>query len=124
MYNLVTIIHIIVALTLIGIILVQRGRSSGLVEAMGGVESIFGTKTNALFVKFTVFLSVAFFVTSISLAYLAKQKSSSLFKNVTSDQVLPESGVKLDSTTSDDIDASLPETELPQTSEVNGTPEE
>ena len=78
MYNIILVIHVIVALSLIGMILIQRGRSGGLVEALGGVESIFGTKTSAFFVKVTVVLAIGFFLTSISLAYLAKQKGKSL----------------------------------------------
>ncbi|MBU1113160.1 MAG: preprotein translocase subunit SecG [Candidatus Omnitrophica bacterium] len=79
MYNVVLVIHVLVALSLIGIILIQRGRSGGLVEALGGVESIFGTKTSSFFVKLTVVLAILFFMTSISLAYISKQKGRSLF---------------------------------------------
>jgi len=78
MYNFVLTVHVIVAIGLIGMILVQRGRSGGLVEALGGVESIFGTKTNSFFVKITVVLAILFFVTSVSLAYLSKQRGKSL----------------------------------------------
>ena len=78
MYNLVLVFHIIVVIGLIGMILIQRGRSGGLVEALGGVESIFGTKTSSFFVKLTVVLAILFFVTSISLAYLSKQRGKSL----------------------------------------------
>lgn len=78
MYSFVLVVHIIVVITLAGLILIQRGRSSGLVEALGGVESIFGTKTSSFFVKVTVVLAVLFFTTSISLAYLSKQKHASL----------------------------------------------
>lgn len=70
MYTFVLVLHIIVAIILVALILIQRGRSGGLVEALGGVESIFGTKTSSLFVKLTVILAVLFFLTSISLAYL------------------------------------------------------
>ena len=80
LYNLILILHIIVALSLIAIILVQRGRSGGLVEALGGVESIFGTKTSSLLVRGTVILAITFFTTSISLAYLSKQKGKSLME--------------------------------------------
>jgi len=86
MYNLVLTIHVIVVISLIGMILVQRGRSGGLVEALGGVESIFGTKTNNFFVKVTVVLAICFFLTSISLAYLSKEKGKSLmgrYENLT-----------------------------------------
>jgi preprotein translocase subunit SecG len=85
MYYVVLVLHILVVITLIALILVQRGRSGGLVEALGGVESIFGTKTSSFFVKATVILAVLFFVTSISLAYLAKERGKSImdkFKGV------------------------------------------
>ncbi|MBU0693247.1 MAG: preprotein translocase subunit SecG [Candidatus Omnitrophica bacterium] len=74
--------HIIIVIGLIGMILVQRGRSGGLVEALGGVESIFGTKTSSFFVKVTVILAILFFITSISLAYLSKEKGKSLMEKV------------------------------------------
>ncbi|MCD6228563.1 MAG: preprotein translocase subunit SecG [Candidatus Omnitrophica bacterium] len=89
MYNLVLILHIIVSLALIGIILIQRGRSGGLIEALGGVESIFGTKTSSFFVKLTVTLVVLFFLTSISLAYLSKQKSKSLLERASKSHKIP-----------------------------------
>lgn len=78
MYNVVLVIHVIVVMSLIGMILIQRGRSGGLVEALGGVESIFGTKTSNFLVKVTVILAIGFFVTSISLAYLSKERGKSL----------------------------------------------
>ncbi len=93
MYNLVLIFHVIIAFSLIGMILIQRGRSGGLVEALGGVESIFGTKTSAFFVKMTVILAILFFITSVSLAYLSKQKGRSLMSQYqhtsADDQPLP-----------------------------------
>lgn len=95
MYNLVLVIHVIVAFSLIGMILIQRGRSGGLVEALGGVESIFGTKTSSFFVKVTVVLVVLFFLTSISLAYLSKEKGKSLmqkYKPIPAESKLPLKG--------------------------------
>lgn len=80
LYNIVLAVHIVVVIALISIILVQRGRSGGLVESLGGVESIFGTKTSAFLVKATVGLVILFFFTSISLAYLSKQKGKSLME--------------------------------------------
>ena len=78
MYNVVLVIHVIVAISLIAMILIQRGRSGGLVEALGGVESIFGTKTSSFLVKVTVGLAITFFLTSTSLAFLSKAKGRSL----------------------------------------------
>ena len=78
LYTLLLLFHVFVVIALIAVILIQRGRSGGLIEALGGVESIFGTKTSAFFVKVTVVLAVLFFVTTISLAYLSKQRGKSL----------------------------------------------
>lgn len=98
MYNVVLVIHVIVAISLIGMILIQRGRSGGLVEALGGVESIFGTKTSSFFVKMTVLLAILFFFTSISLAYLSKEKGKSIMgKYETTTQ---DSGATVDTTES------------------------
>ena len=80
MYTLIWILHVAIVVSLLAVILVQRGRSGGLVEALGGVESIFGTKTSAFFVKATVILAVAFFLTSISLAYLSKERGKPLME--------------------------------------------
>lgn len=91
MYNLLLAVHLVVVVALIGIILIQRGRSGGLVEALGGVESIFGTKTSSLLVKVTVVLVICFFITSISLAYLSKQRGRSLMDRYPeSSQTSPE----------------------------------
>ena len=80
MYTFMFVLHILITIALIGVILVQRGRSGGLVEALGGVESIFGTKTSSFFVKVTVGLAITFFLSSISLAYLSRKRGSSLME--------------------------------------------
>jgi preprotein translocase subunit SecG len=89
MYKFLIFLHIIVAISLIVLVLIQRGRSSGLVEALGGVESIFGTKTNQFFVRLTTTLAILFFITSISLAYLSKQEHKSLIDKVSSEEKTP-----------------------------------
>ena len=94
MYTFVLTIHIIVTISLVSIILIQRGRSGGLVEALGGVESIFGTKTSALFVKITIILSILFFTTSITLAYLSKQQGKSLINKYKATAVSNKAPVK------------------------------
>ncbi|MDD5441522.1 MAG: preprotein translocase subunit SecG [Candidatus Omnitrophica bacterium] len=98
MYSFVWILHVLVVIGLVAVILVQRGRSGGLVEALGGIESVFGTKTNNFFVNMTVFLAILFFMTSVTLAYLSKQRGRSLIKNIpqaetgqTASQEIPDS---------------------------------
>ncbi|MFH1354646.1 MAG: preprotein translocase subunit SecG [Candidatus Omnitrophota bacterium] len=76
------VIHVIACISLIGIVLIQRGRGGGLVESFSGVESMFGTKTSTLLTRATTVLSVLFFVTCLSLAGISLKQSKSLMRNV------------------------------------------
>jgi preprotein translocase subunit SecG len=80
LYGILITIHIIVCIFLITIVLIQAGRGGGLAESFTGAESIFGTKTNAVLTRATTFFAVFFFITCLSLAILAKQRSSSLIR--------------------------------------------
>ena len=75
-------IHVVVCFALIALVLIQRGRGSGLVESFSGVESMFGTKTNAFLTRTTTILSVVFFFTCLSLAVLSVRQSRSLMRNI------------------------------------------
>lgn len=78
----IIIIHVIICIALIGLVLIQRGRGSGLVESFSGVESMFGTKTNAFLTRTTTVLSILFFLTCLSLAVLSVRQSRSLMRNI------------------------------------------
>ncbi|MEW6101190.1 MAG: preprotein translocase subunit SecG [Candidatus Omnitrophota bacterium] len=82
MMNFLIVIHVMVCIGLIMIVLIQRGRGSGLVEAFSGVESMFGTKTDAFLTRTTTVLSILFFATCLGLAFLSVSKSRSLMGNV------------------------------------------
>ena len=82
MITLVVVFHVIACFLLITLVLIQRGRGSGLVESFAGVESMFGTKTNAFLTRITTVLSVIFFFTCLSLAILSVKQSKSLLANV------------------------------------------
>lgn len=75
-------IHVIACTLLIIIILIQRGRGGGLVENLSGVESMFGVKTNTFLSRTTTVLSVLFFFTCLSLAFLSAKQSKSLLERV------------------------------------------
>ena len=83
MIGLIIVIHIIACVLLIIMILIQRGRGSGLVEAFSGVESMFGTKTSAFLARTTTILSIIFFLTCLSLAILSARQSRSLMQDLT-----------------------------------------
>lgn len=78
----IIIIHAITCAALIGLVLIQRGRGSGLVESFQGVESMFGTKTNTFLTRTTTILSILFFLTCLSLAVLSVRQSRSLMTNI------------------------------------------
>ncbi len=83
-------LHVIFCLLLIVVILIQAGRGGGLVEMLSGVESMFGTKTSALLTKATTILSVAFFITCLSLALLSARQSRSLIRDSSTEAASPE----------------------------------
>ncbi len=86
MMGLVIAIHVIICTLLIIIILIQAGRGTGLVEGFSGVESMFGTKTNALLTRATSILSTLFFITCVGLAFLSARQSKSLMTATQPDQ--------------------------------------
>lgn len=82
MMTFIIIIHVIACIALIGLVLIQRGRGSGLVESFQGVESMFGTKTNTFLTRTTTVFSVIFFISCLSLAVLSVRQSRSLMTNI------------------------------------------
>ncbi|MDD5078330.1 MAG: preprotein translocase subunit SecG [Candidatus Omnitrophica bacterium] len=75
------IVHVTACIVLIALVLIQRGRGSGLVESFSGVESMFGTKTSAFLTRTTTIMSVVFFITCLSLAVLSVHQSKSLMRS-------------------------------------------
>jgi preprotein translocase subunit SecG len=82
MMTLIIIIHVVACIGLIILVLIQRGRGSGLVESFAGVESLFGTKTSGFLTRTTTILSTIFFLTCLSLAVLSIRQSKSLMSSV------------------------------------------
>ncbi|MGQ0486300.1 MAG: preprotein translocase subunit SecG [Hyphomicrobiales bacterium] len=72
MEHVVLVIHLIVALALIGVVLLQRSEGGALGIGSGGGGNLFSSRGvgNAL-TRTTAYLAVAFFVTSITLTVLA-----------------------------------------------------
>jgi preprotein translocase subunit SecG len=76
----VTIIHVIVCLILIGVVLLQQGKSADLAAAFGGQgsQTAFGPRgaANAL-TRVTTWAAILFMFTSIGLTVLMSRSSSS-----------------------------------------------
>jgi len=97
MIGFINVINVIACALLIIMILIQRGRGGGLVEAFSGVESMFGTKTSAFLARTTTNLSVIFFLTCLSLAILSARQNRSLMQNLTvpvANEMVPTVDVK------------------------------
>ena len=79
--GLIIAIHVIACVSLICLILVQRGRGGGLVDSLQGLETVFGTKTSAFLTKTTSLMAIVFFCTCLSLALFSLQQGRSLLRN-------------------------------------------
>jgi preprotein translocase subunit SecG len=76
MQQIILAIHLAVALLLIGLILLQRGKGSDIGAAFGSgaSQTVFGSQGSTSFlVKFVSVLIAVFFISSLSLNYLMAQ---------------------------------------------------
>lgn len=72
-YQLILILHVLVALTLIGLVLMQHGKGADIGASFGSGASntVFGSQgTGSFLFKFTGGLAITFFITSLTLSYL------------------------------------------------------
>lgn len=83
MIGFIIVLHVIICILLMVVVLIQAGRGGGLVEGFSGMESMFGTKTNAFLTRTTTVLSILFFTTCLTLAVLSARQGKSLLRNVT-----------------------------------------
>src|SRR3990167_10378934 len=91
MYQLILIIHVIIALMLIGLVLIQHGKGADIGAAFGSGASntVFGSQgTGGFLFKLTGGLVLAFFVTSLSLSSMV----ASQYKKA-DQQVIPQTSV-------------------------------
>lgn len=77
MENVVLSIHLILALLLIGVVLLQRSEGGGLGMGGGGGGAISARGTTTALTKLTWVLAVAFIITSVTLTILATRGSDS-----------------------------------------------
>lgn len=85
MENVVLTIHLILALSLVGIVLLQRSEGGGLGMGGGGGDGVLSSRSAATaLTKLTWGLAIAFIITSISLTIIAAEKSagSSVFDRI------------------------------------------
>ena len=83
MYGVILVVHVLVALFLIGVVLLQGGRG-GLSEALGGAaaQSLFGSNAVTVLTRITTFCAAMFVVTCLSLAYLSTVRGRSVIDQI------------------------------------------
>lgn len=77
------VIHVLVALGIIGLVLLQHGKGADMGAGFGGGASgsLFGASGAASFLsRTTAILATVFFVTSLSLTYISSNKSKTKIK--------------------------------------------
>ena len=119
MEQVVLVIHIILALAIIGLVLIQRSEGGGLgIGGGGGGGGSFGNLTTAkgaanILTRLTAIFTAGFFITSLTLAVMAKDQQS-----VTSilDEQAPASA--LDAGAEGDQDTQTPDEPIEQTPQV------
>ena len=80
LHNILLVIHVLVAIGIIGLVLIQQGKGADAGAAFGGggggaSGTVFGSQGSGSFLtRATGILATIFFVTSLSLAYLSTQK--------------------------------------------------
>ena len=76
-FNTILFLHVLAALGIIGLVLIQHGKGADMGAAFGGGSSgsLFGATGNANFLsRMTAVLATVFFLTSLSMAYIATHK--------------------------------------------------
>ena len=79
LHNLLLVVHVLVAIGLIGLVLVQQGKGADAGAAFGSGASgtMFGSRGAASFLtRTTGILATLFFITSLSLAYVAGKSAA------------------------------------------------
>ncbi|MFO1424103.1 MAG: preprotein translocase subunit SecG [Candidatus Competibacteraceae bacterium] len=78
-HTLILVAHVVIAVALIGLVLLQQGKGAdaGAAFGSGASATMFGSRGSASFLsRTTAALATAFFLTSLTLAYFSTQSSA------------------------------------------------
>jgi preprotein translocase subunit SecG len=81
LFSITLVVHLLAALSIIGLVLLQHGKGADMGAAFGSGASgsLFGATGSANFLsRTTAVLAALFFITSLTLAYLASQQPKTL----------------------------------------------
>jgi len=122
METIVIVVHLLVALAIIGLILMQQGKGAEAGASFGGgaSQTVFGSQGGSdFFAKATAILAFVFFATSFSLAIIAKGKTTIDF-DIGIPQVLEQQSAESEIPT---LEQELPSSEVPSLPAEPNVPE-
>jgi preprotein translocase subunit SecG len=117
-YAMVIVLHVLIALAIIGLVLLQHGKGADMGSGFGGGSSgsLFGATGSANFLsRLTAALATVFFLTSLGLAYLATSKPK------TSGSVMEGVKTELPQPSQPAAAAPLPDADVPKPSGAEGS---
>ncbi len=77
LHTFVLIVHVLIGLSIVGLVMLQRGKGAeaGAAFGAGASGTVFGARGSANFLsRTTAIMAACFFITSLGLAYLARQQ--------------------------------------------------
>ncbi len=107
----IIIVHLVVAIGVVGFVLIQQGKGADAGASFGGGASgtVFGSQGSTNFLsRFTAILAAVFFATSLGLAFYAKDRANTISGLGLPDPAVLEVKVKPQSTLED-----IPQVETP-----------
>ncbi len=121
MDNVILVVHVLTALSIIGLILLQQGKGAemGASFGAGASQTVFGSAGSGnFFSRLTGILAAVFFVTSFGLAIVAKQSGS-----VSVDSAIP-AVVEMQKAAADSSDVPASDSDMPAIEEKSAGGEE
>ena len=114
MENLITIIHILAAAGVIGLVLLQHGKGADMGAAFGSGASgsLFGVSGSSNFMSKATAISVAiFFATSLTLAYMASHRAGngSVVKTAVKSQEIKVDAKPVETKSTETIPSNVPD---------------
>lgn len=127
--NLLLILHLVMAIALVALVLLQQGKGAQAGAAFGGgsggsSQSLFGSRGSANFMsRTTAIVATVFFLTTLSLAYIYATRNSD--RSVVNSSVMEQTTESTDSSISDVpvIDAQPDDTPDTGSSDIPAVPE-
>ena len=111
-FQIILVVHVLLALGLVGLILIQHGKgaSAGAGFGSGAAGAVFGARgAHSFLYKLTAVLAAAFFITSISLAYLATSETTVDSSQSIMVQTVSEDAIESDLPATNNSSSDLPE---------------